>query len=286
MSETTIQPVTPRALVGSLYVDTVVRSERLFGESYYGPFLNWGYWKSDTNDQREACRNLVELVLGSVPIGARLLDVGCGLGGLEEHLARVRPDVAVTGINVLADQLEVCRRRAPSARFVQMDATELSFADVSFDTVVCIEAAFHFPSRARFLAEAVRVLAPGGYLAMADIVSLPVTASTDAIQTPMDYQALLHATGLGEVRVCDVTRETSWAHAARALAFLRSAHEAGTIDDDQLRLGIEGRMARAAACRAYVTISARRPVADPTPWATGAPYLAALRDALVATARL
>jgi MPBQ/MSBQ methyltransferase len=274
----------PRALVDALYAETVVRGGRIFGEAYYGPFLNWGYWKSDTRDQKEACLSLVELVVGSVPLGTRALDAGCGLGGLEEHLARARPSVHVTGINLLEDQLEVCRKRAPSATFAQMDATELAFPARSFDTVLCIEAAFHFSSRAKFFEEAFRVLAPGGHLAMADIVSVPVTSDGERVDDPASYGALVRAAGFTEVRVTDVTREVSWAHAGRGIAFLRAQHAAGAIDDAQLRAGVEGRMARAAACRHYVLVSARKPAEHATPWTTGAPYLEELRKTLVGTA--
>jgi ubiquinone/menaquinone biosynthesis C-methylase UbiE len=45
-----------------------------------------------------------------------------------------------------------------------MDAARLAFADAQFDAVICVEAAFHFDTRAAFLREALRVLKPAGAL--------------------------------------------------------------------------------------------------------------------------
>ncbi len=273
----------PAELVDALYAQTVRKGDRLFGERYYGPFLNWGYWKSDTADQVEACRNLVELVASGVPIGRRVLDVGSGLGGVVEYLHGAHPTAELTGINVQRDQLEVARARVPAARFVEMDATSMTFDDETFDTVVCVEAAFHFPSRARFLEGALRVLRPGGHLAMADILSVPLPGEESSIATPADYQALLYRVGFTEVRVSDVTRETSWAHAAYAIDFLQHQRALGAIDDALCEAAIWSRVARAAACRHYVIIAARKPV-RPSAWTSGETYLGELQRRLVATA--
>lgn len=273
-------------LVDALYAETVRTPDRLFGEEYYGPFLNWGYWKTDTIDQVQACRNLVDLVLDQVPLGERVLEVGCGLGGVAEHLHRRHPSCEITGINIRRDQLEVARARVASATFLEMDATNMTFANDSFSAVVCVEAAFHFSSRTAFLEGVRRVLVPGGYLTMADIISVPFPNEDATVLGPADYQALLYRLGFSEVRVCDVTRETSWAHAAHAIAFLERERNAGRLDDERCRLAIQSRMARAAACRHYVTVIARKPLRKEPPWARGEAYLEELRTQLIATAML
>ncbi|CAG0956991.1 partial demethylmenaquinone methyltransferase / 2-methoxy-6-polyprenyl-1,4-benzoquinol methylase, partial [Anaerolineae bacterium] len=85
------------------------------------------------------------------------------------------PSSALVGLNVDPRQLEVAARLTPppaqgSLSLVAADATNIPFRDGTFDRVLAIECAFHFPSRARFVAEAARVASPGGLLVMSDIV--------------------------------------------------------------------------------------------------------------------
>jgi SAM-dependent methyltransferase len=52
----------------------------------------------------------------------------------------------------------------PSARLVRGRAEDLPWPDATFDRVFCVNALHHFADRARFFAEARRVLRPGGGL--------------------------------------------------------------------------------------------------------------------------
>lgn len=90
--------------------------------------------------------------------------------------ARARhPTLTIVGIDAARDRVERARaaswaRDDANVRFDVADACALPFADATFDRVVCVEAAFHFPSRMRFLEEAHRVLRPGGRVALTDIL--------------------------------------------------------------------------------------------------------------------
>jgi demethylmenaquinone methyltransferase/2-methoxy-6-polyprenyl-1,4-benzoquinol methylase len=96
---------------------------------------------------------VLEGVIAKLP-PARTLDVACGTGFLTRHL---RGDVV--GLDASARMLEVARRQAPNARFVQGDAVDLPFDDGSFDRVFASYFYCHLeePERERFLAEARRV---------------------------------------------------------------------------------------------------------------------------------
>jgi ubiquinone/menaquinone biosynthesis C-methylase UbiE len=140
---------------------------------YYGgsDFANFGYWEPGILTQKDACENLMEKLLAGIPEKkGTILDVACGKGATTRHLLKYYPPENVVGINISEKQLETCRKNAPGVTFRAMSATELEFDDCSFDNVICVEAAFHFDTRAAFLEEALRVLKPGGRLVLTDVL--------------------------------------------------------------------------------------------------------------------
>lgn len=90
----------------------------------------------------------------------RLLEVGCGTGHWLSALAG--PGRTVFGLDRSAGMLAFAWRSAPDARVVRGDAVSLPFADRSFAALLCMNAIHHFPDKPAFIAEASRVLAPGG----------------------------------------------------------------------------------------------------------------------------
>lgn len=101
-----------------------------------------------------------------VPPGGRVLDVGCGPGGLLEQVAQLRPDAAVTGVDASARMVELAAARlAPLSderRVVCGDVRDLPFEDASTDLVAAVLTAHHWEDLGAGCAEVARVLAPGG----------------------------------------------------------------------------------------------------------------------------
>ena len=109
-------------------------------------------------------------------VGRRVLEIGCGAGKCGRWL-RAQGVAEVVGIDMSARQLQHSHRldKATGHRLpvVQADAQWLPFADASFDVVCSSFGAFPFiPDIRTALAEAARVLRPGGRLAFS--VSHPI----------------------------------------------------------------------------------------------------------------
>ena len=183
-------------------------------------WLNLGLWQGDGSDPDEApvaVQRLVETIAAELPTGGDVLDIGNGLAEQDPLIADVARTRTLTAVNITLSQLTAGHDRLAEAgaNGVNADATRLPLRSGSFDGVISVEAAFHFPSRERFFAEAFRVLRPGGVLSMSDI------PTTRVPRTPGEMLAAftqLRAWGLG-------------LHAAAtAEEIVGLAHDAGFID--------------------------------------------------------
>jgi SAM-dependent methyltransferase len=96
----------------------------------------------------------------------RVLDLGCGAGHFVDRLAHHYAERGWDpGTHLAGADLEAARFRAEGVPFTALDiARPLPFEDGAFDLVVSIELFEHSPSPYALLAEAARVLAPGGRL--------------------------------------------------------------------------------------------------------------------------
>jgi cyclopropane fatty-acyl-phospholipid synthase-like methyltransferase len=169
--------------------------------------MHQGYWDAGVGSQAEAVvrANTVLARRAGVRAGDRVLDAGCGLGGAIADLER---DVGARGFGVTLRPQDAAtagrrlhRLGIASAQAVAAgDMTRLPFAPGCFDVVWAMESLCYVPDWRAFIAEAFRVLTPGGKLAMWDPVRLG-TGSSPALNR--DLGQIRDGWGQAELRTLD-----------------------------------------------------------------------------------
>ena len=146
-------------------------------ENLWGEHIHLGFYEKPRlkKDFRKAKVDFVhELVqwsgLNNLPKGSRILDVGCGIGGSSRILSNDY-GFDVVGISISQEQIKRANELTMNkdlCRFEVMNALNLEFEKGSFDGVWSVEAGPHISDKQKFADEMLRVLRPGGILAVAD----------------------------------------------------------------------------------------------------------------------
>jgi len=92
--------------------------------------------------------------------GSDVLEVGCGTGLILEKLATLAK--RAEGVDLSPGMLALAKKRGLNVR--EGSATELPFADASFDAVLSFKVLAHVPDIERALSEMARVCRPGGHV--------------------------------------------------------------------------------------------------------------------------
>jgi ubiquinone/menaquinone biosynthesis C-methylase UbiE len=107
-----------------------------------------------------------------LPVGAKILDVGCGTGASALPAAQeVGKNGFVVGVDLAARLLDRARAKASAAsldnvEFRVADMTALNYPDESFDAVVSVFSIFFVPDMEGLVRELWRMVRPGGKLAV------------------------------------------------------------------------------------------------------------------------
>lgn len=117
--------------------------------------------------------------------GCRILDVGCGGGGLLTRLELLGgPTRLAAGVDLSFDRLVTARRRENALGLIQGDAARLPFPDRSFDLVcqsTVVSSILSDGGRRAVASEMMRVLAPDGALLWYDFIWNPLNRATRGV---------------------------------------------------------------------------------------------------------
>lgn len=179
------------------------------------------------------------LAVADVRPGETVLDLGSG-GGLDVLLSarRVGPTGKAIGLDASPQMLELARANtagAPNVEFLAGHIEDIPLPDAAVDVVISNCVINLSTDKPRVLAEAFRVLRPGGRLGIADVIAgddLDPTARRQAEQligcsigtlTMSEYEDLLSRTGFIEIAVRRISAAGGGLHSAIVRARRRPA---------------------------------------------------------------
>lgn len=127
---------------------------------------------------------------------AKVLEVGCGLGGGLWFLSKTCPRAELTGLDLSRAAVERANARGSNGsalRYVVGDAESIPFDDGAFDVVLNVESSHNYPRLGKFFSEVSRVLRSGGVFSMVDFFSkerraeaVEAMAATGGLRWTMD----------------------------------------------------------------------------------------------------
>jgi ubiquinone/menaquinone biosynthesis C-methylase UbiE len=95
--------------------------------------------------------------------GARILDLGCGVGNITAFLASCNPGLVTIGLDVSKTALNHAAQRYVPISWLAGDVARLPFHDSSFDYIFGFDIVEHIPEPAGLFKEMHRVLKSGGF---------------------------------------------------------------------------------------------------------------------------
>jgi tocopherol O-methyltransferase len=205
---------------------------------FWGEHLHHGYWENNESVSRAQIQLMDRLAeRAGVPRGARVLDIGCGLGGSAMWLAE-QFDCEVTGITISPVQARMAAAKAKArgltrrVQFQVHDANEWRPEPASVDLIWIMESSEHFQDKPGFFEHCARGLKPGGVLAVCawlrrdgplredeqNLVNTIAEAMLSAsLGSLSDYRCWMRDAGLTVTTAEDITRhvEPTWWHCSR-----------------------------------------------------------------------
>ncbi len=178
----------------------------------------WGDGFMSPGGSAEVDRYLAQINLG----GQTVLDIGCGLGGVDLHLVQHHGAAQVTGIDIDPALIERCDLLAQKhglsqqLRFICVQPGPLEFEEASFSVVTSKDSIIHIEDKHAMACDVYRVLQPGGWFAASDWLAGYENEPSPEMQAYLEaegldfglasqrtYRAALEAAGFIEIDVVD-----------------------------------------------------------------------------------
>ncbi|MBS0431111.1 MAG: SDR family NAD(P)-dependent oxidoreductase [Proteobacteria bacterium] len=183
------------------FYDDVTRRLQTSGVGEASFFLNYGYVSKTGDDEarfevpervfnRNSVRLVFELIGNAALKGKRVLDVGCGRGGMVALMAETLLARAV-GMDLSPEAIAFCRRtHKHGTKFEVGDSENMPFKDRTFDVVTNVESSHTYPNLRAFYGEVGRVIRSKGMFLYTDLLPVGRWLEVRALLAPLGFKIL------------------------------------------------------------------------------------------------
>jgi len=215
---------------------------RIQGPEMEGPVARWYARIRGTDSQIEAYRKEAVRLTGSLPAGAKILEVAFGPGYLAIELARLGR-YKVSGLDISHTFVKIASQSATNAGVVadfhQGDAAVMPFEADSFDLIVCQAAFKNFVHPGSALSEMHRVLRAGGTALIQDMSS---DATHAAIESEVRAMKLGWISSFTTKATLEMLKRRAYSPAKFAELAAESPFQSCTITEEGI--GLEVRLTK------------------------------------------
>lgn len=158
--------------ISDYYNDTVIDYEVWSKEGY----LHFGYWRPWMNpfSRRPMLEEMNKLIFQHLQLSrledGNIADLGCGIGAVSRHGSELFPKLQFHAMTLSAEQVEAAKQKHTSQHVTYYcgDYHTIPLEDESLDGIFYLESLCHSTRPEEALAEAARVLKPGGRIVFTD----------------------------------------------------------------------------------------------------------------------
>jgi phosphoethanolamine N-methyltransferase len=165
---------------------------------------------------------VAEILKGTSIAGKSVLDIGCGIGGIDLLLAKTYGAAMVIGIDIEEPNITLATKRAVQlglsdrVSYSLVEPGPLPFPDQSFDVVFSKDAMIHIVEKEALFRDIFRILRPGGLLLASDWLRgddemasaemcryVELEGLSFAMASPRRYEKAMAAAGFQAIEIGD-----------------------------------------------------------------------------------
>lgn len=128
---------------------------------------------SDKTSQSLKNPEIPRMILEFIQSSKRILDLGCGEGGMISAILNKFPQKEIIGVDISPRRIELLKKKFPKNKFLCEDINKTSIKSNEFDLIICTQVIEHVENDKKLIEEIYRILKRKGKLYITSVIKNP-----------------------------------------------------------------------------------------------------------------